>query len=171
MMYSKEQLESLPPEEKRALLARLLKSRMEMGNSYPLSLGQRGLWYLQQLEPANTAYNIPLVFFLGGDVQIEALRNSFNFIVQRHPVLRTVFTMKDGQPIQQVLPWTPIALPIRLLQDQLEENPDSQVMRLLYEQSRRPMDLEKGPLFWAELLKLSETRYALLLTLHHIIFD
>src|SRR5438270_910544 len=70
----------------------------------PLSYAQQRLWFLEQMEPGNAVYNIPLALRLRGELDREALKRSFNRIVERHEVLRTVFGLNaEQEPVQRVL--------------------------------------------------------------------
>ncbi len=64
------------------------------------SYAQQRQWILWQLDPDNSAYNMPVVLKLTGTVNIDALQRSFNQLVSRHETLRTTFVMKDGLPKQ-----------------------------------------------------------------------
>ena len=68
----------------------------------PLSFGQERLWFLDQLEPGSTHYNIPAAVRLGGRLDVGALRRSVSEVVRRHEVLRTRFEIREGQPVQVV---------------------------------------------------------------------
>ena len=67
-----------------------------------LSFAQERLWLLDQLEPGNSFYNIPLVLSLQGQLDVSALLNSLKLIVSRHDTLRTRFVMQQDQPVQLV---------------------------------------------------------------------
>ena len=76
-------------------------------NNLPLSFAQQRLWFVQQLDTNNTAYNVASVLGLRGPLDIAALEKSLNTLVERHETLRTRFelvTTEDGdsQPIQIV---------------------------------------------------------------------
>src|SRR4028119_323384 len=59
-------------------------------NEYlPLSSAQQRLWFLDQLEPNSSAYNLPRAYRLRGQLNLVALEKSFSEIMQRHEVLRT----------------------------------------------------------------------------------
>ena len=107
---------------KRELFARLLKKqgldvaraiprRGEAGN-HELSFAQRRLWFLDQFAPGNAAYNIPAAFHLEGRLNVAVLRQSLNEIVERHSILRTIFTTDESKPIQIVVPSLTIELPV-----------------------------------------------------------
>ena len=72
--------------------------------SLPLALShaQERLWFLDQLDGNHSAYNIPAALRLRGTLDIAALEHTLHEIVRRHEVLRTVFVMQDGDPVQQI---------------------------------------------------------------------
>src|SRR5690348_5644976 len=63
---------------------------------FPLSYSQQRLWFIDQLQPGNVAYNIPLGVRLRGRLDVAALRRSMDEIVRRHESLRTVFALDEG---------------------------------------------------------------------------
>ena len=71
---------------------------------YPLSAGQRALWFVQKLSPDGTAYNMADAVRLRGPMNVAALNRAVQALVERHPALRTTFDEVDGQPFQRVHP-------------------------------------------------------------------
>ena len=71
---------------------------------FTTSFAQQRLWFLDQLEPANSLYNISRAIHLTGVLSVTALEMSFNEIVRRHEALRTTFEIIDGQPVQVISP-------------------------------------------------------------------
>ncbi|SFW18525.1 Acyl-CoA synthetase (AMP-forming)/AMP-acid ligase II, partial [Nitrosovibrio sp. Nv17] len=68
-----------------------------------LSYAQGRLWFLWRLEPEGTAYHICGGLELSGELDVEALRWSFERIVERHGSLRSVFRAgAEGQGEQIV---------------------------------------------------------------------
>lgn len=68
----------------------------------PLSSNQRRLWFIDQVSPGNSAYNVPTILRIKGVVQEEALQKTLETIVDRHEALRTSLVTKDGVPIQVI---------------------------------------------------------------------
>src|SRR6478672_8921722 len=58
---------------------------------FPLSFGQQRLWFLDQLEPGNSAYNSAGGVRFRGKLNVDALQRALNEIVARHEILRTTF--------------------------------------------------------------------------------
>src|SRR5436305_2061434 len=71
---------------------------------FPMSLAQEGVWFLDQLEPAGAAYNLPVAIRLRRRLDVEILERSLNVLVQRHEALRTTFGMMEGQLVQAIAP-------------------------------------------------------------------
>lgn len=137
----------------------------------PLSFAQQRLWFLDQLEPANTAYLIPAAVRLKGTLDVTALERTLNEIARRHETLRTSFAMVDNQPAQIIAPAAEVPLPLIDLQEFSEAERESRLWRAIEEETRRPFNLGRGPQMRANLLRLGREDHVLLLTLHHIIFD
>jgi acyl carrier protein len=70
----------------------------------PASFMQEQLWFLNQLEPASDAYNVPAAIRLKGRLDIEALQQSFDMILRRHEALRSTLRFADGSLTQAVAP-------------------------------------------------------------------
>ena len=146
-------------------------TRVETSAPPPATFGQEQLWFLDQLEPGGSVYNVPLLLRLRGALNLPALRHSLNFLLQRHAVLRTTFTAEHGVPRPVVAP--NLALPLVTV-NQLHLPPAeraAETQRWLQAAAAQPFDLSRGPLFRAELLAVDTDEHCLLLTLHHIVFD
>ncbi|MBW4506974.1 MAG: amino acid adenylation domain-containing protein [Scytonematopsis contorta HA4267-MV1] len=140
-------------------------------SEYPLSFAQQRLWFFDQLEPGNPFYNIPIAARLTGVVNVAVLEQSLNAIVQRHTVLRTTFTTKEGKALQVVTPSLTVVIPVIDL-EKLEEIKQSETLqRLMVEEARRPFDLADGSLLRCTLVRLHQAEHIMLLTIHHIAAD
>ncbi len=158
----------LSPGDKRALLARLLAERAAP-KMRPVSYAQSRLWFLDQMNPGQGVYNIPISVPLDGFVDVNVLRSSVNEIVRRHEALRTTIRMVDRRPVQVIAPALEIDIPIVALG--AGEPAEMQAGRLTIQEGQRPFDLTKGPLIRATLLRLAPTRHVLVVVMHHIVSD
>ena len=145
--------------------------RVSREQPLPLSYAQQRLWFLDQLEPHSSAYNIPGALHLTGRLNIVALEQSLNEVVRRHEALRTTFTLFDEQPVQVITDAQPLKLEIEDLRGLAELEREDFASRLATEEARRPFDLQRGPLLRARLLRLDEEEHVLLCTMHHISSD
>jgi amino acid adenylation domain-containing protein/non-ribosomal peptide synthase protein (TIGR01720 family) len=140
-------------------------------SNLPLSFAQQRLWFLNQLEPNSTAYNFPIAVRLTGILNVLALEQSLNEIVQRHEVLRTNFISVNGQPIQVINATSTLKLSVVDLQELPVEKQKVDVLRLVDKETQLLFNLARGSLLRVCLLHLSEQQYVFLFTMHHIIFD
>ncbi len=136
---------------------------------FPATFAQQRLWFLEQLQPGSASYLIPWSLRIQGQLNAEALGRSLNEIVRRHEILRTTFSWKDGAPMQVVTSELALAMPVVDLSTKKQREQEAQ--RLALEEARKPLDLERGPLVRAQLLRLGAEDHILLLTMHHIMFD
>ncbi|MEC4560028.1 non-ribosomal peptide synthetase [Pseudomonas inefficax] len=131
----------------------------------PLSFAQQRLWFLEQLNPGSSGFNIPFALNLEGELDSEALRLAFERLVARHEVLRSSVHSDQGEPWQRIEPAQAFDLPVIDLQGQSEVEAQ---LAAVFEQ---PFDLTQAPLIRARLLRLGEHSHVLAIALHHIAVD
>ncbi|MBW4597353.1 MAG: amino acid adenylation domain-containing protein [Brasilonema angustatum HA4187-MV1] len=166
----------------------------------PLSFAQTRLWFLDKLNPSSGFYNIPLALRLVGTLEVATLEQSLQEIIHRHEALRTNFITVDGQPTQiirehfdklsasqgagntstssvhrreqgtvSIIDWQ--HLPTLVLSEVEVSEQEIALQQLAQEEAQRPFDLATEALIRAKLVVLSETEHALLMCMHHIVFD
>ena len=140
-------------------------------DNLPLSFSQERLWFLDQLEPGNSVYNICRAYRLTGPLDIAVLTLSLNEVVRRHEVLRTTFPAVDGRPIQLVAAALTLTVKIINLQEVDRTYREVELLRIAIEESRRSFNLALGPLLKMALLRISEEDHVLVFTVHQIICD
>ena len=133
--------------------------------AFPLSFGQRRLWFLDQLEPGGTVYSMPLAWTLRGPLDPEVLRRALEEIVRRHDVLRARFVRVGGAPAQVIDP--PRALEL----ERVDVADLDQARALLAERAREPFDLGAGGLLRPALVRVAPELHVLSLLVHHAVFD
>lgn len=173
-----ERLAQLPP-AKRAALLKLLKSKSSGTikrvprdrEFFPVSFGQHRIWFVDKLVPGTAFFNESTRFRLQTQVNAAILERSWNEIVHRHETLRTTFGTVDGEPVQIIAPSMHLPLKVIDLSHLPSADREAEALRLASEEALKPFDLSKGPLVRTTLLRLSDTDYLSLLTVHHIICD
>ncbi|HKI01669.1 MAG TPA: amino acid adenylation domain-containing protein, partial [Thermoanaerobaculia bacterium] len=143
----------------------------ERRGNLPLSFAQERLWFLDQLDPGGTMYNIPAAARLTGELDVPALGAAIGEIVRRHEVLRTGFTESEGRPVQVVAPWSPPDLPLTDLSGLPPARREAEVSRLLDGDVVQPFDLRRPPMLRTALLRLAPDEHVLLLDFHHAASD
>ncbi|MEV8515380.1 amino acid adenylation domain-containing protein [Dactylosporangium sp. NPDC051484] len=137
----------------------------------PLSFGQEQLWFLDQLAPGETTYNILLAWRLRGPLDAEVLRHSVSFVIGRHAALRTTIGSRDGQPFQRIAEPSDVDITLVDLTALPADGHDAAVDAEIAEQTRTAFDLEAGPLYRFRLLRLAGDHHVLLQAYHHIVTD
>ena len=137
----------------------------------PASFAQQRLWFLDQLEPGQATYNLPVAVRLAGDLNREALSKAFDELIRRHESLRTTFRGVDGQPIQVIAPALAMDLPVEDLSGLPEADREPEAIRRLRDEARRPFDLARGPLIRASLVRLGDREHVAVVNMHHVISD
>jgi amino acid adenylation domain-containing protein len=137
----------------------------------PLSFAQQRLWFIDQLEPGGSAYNMPFAVRLEGELDLPAFAAALSELTRRQESLRTIFPCVLGRPVQVVLPAAPIlpaVVDLGTLPRSLAARESARLTRL---EAAGPFDLDRGPLLRVQLLRLSPGEHLALATLHHIIAD
>ena len=172
----------LPP-GRRALLEEYLRSRGRVprtgpavprrspGETVPLSSSQEQVWLHAQLAPDIPVYNEAITIHYDGPLDVPAFGACFREIVGRHEAWRTGFVVEDGRPTQRVHDDVSVDLPFDDLRGLPEAERDAEAIRLATEDAKRPIALDRPPLFRTRLVRVADERYRLYLTLSHIIFD
>ncbi|MFF9347882.1 condensation domain-containing protein [Streptomyces sp. NPDC014734] len=135
----------------------------------PLSFAQQRLWFMQQLDPDTTLYNVPTVLRLHGVLDRAALGRALDALVARHEVLRTTYAAPSGRPHQVIAPPAPVPLPHTDLAG--EPDPVAAAERVAAEEAAHVFDLATAPPLTARLVRLGDTEHRLMLTFHHIAVD
>jgi len=147
--------------------------RVARDGDLPLSHAQEQLWFLNQLLPSSSAYNVAARLSIEGQVDRDLLRRSLAAVVDRHEVLRTKFVNVQGVPraVQQSAPV--VDVPLERLHSAAEI--DGTALR----EACIPFDIAEGPLLRARLFDVGRSageghgdrHHVLVLTMHHIITD
>ena len=187
-MYSKDDIrkrrEGLSA-TKKELLARRLQHTMSGESDWqmipqrageqalPLSFAQQRLWFLQQLEPENPAYNETLTLRLTGSLNGDILQRTLQVIAHRHEILRTTFELVNGSIQQCVHPSG--EQKITVSQTELPEGPieqrDLAIRSWIQQQTQQPFTMVASLLWKATLLRLSSAEHVLCIVMHHLICD
>ncbi len=162
-----EGMEGLSPEQQRALLEKLLRAKATGETRFPMSHGQKGLWYSYRRDPQHTAFNVFLATRVRSNLDVKAFANSIDLILKRHPSLRTTFSDENGELLQtihgdQSVDFEMIDLP---------SASDREIQDRIGAEVQQPFDLENGPLLRLKIFRISEEDHALLALTHHIVVD
>ncbi|MGD8650022.1 MAG: condensation domain-containing protein, partial [Desulfobacterales bacterium] len=170
-------------EAKRALLKKRLRGRgkspakpvaiphQTYSGPSPLSFAQERLWFLEQLQPDTPAFNLPFALQIRGALNVDHLKQSLNYVIQRHETLRTTFTNTNQGARQVVLSELVVDIPVIDLSVHTGTALTDQIEHHIAQDAERPFDITQVPLFRLTLLHLAPEDYIAVFTMHHIISD
>jgi amino acid adenylation domain-containing protein len=145
--------------------------RRERNGPMPLSFAQQRLWFIDQLHPHSSLYNLSLTLRLSGVLNVAALNQTFTRLVARHESLRTTFTTQNGEPVQVIHSARATVIPLIDLTELPEQDRRTRCEQLLGATAEEPFDLSSGPLLRVLLVRLQAAEHVVLLAMHHIISD
>ncbi len=100
-------------------------------------------------------WNLSRTWSVSGPLDLTALERALSEMIRRHESLRTRYLVVNGEPVQEVMPATPVAIE-RVDRGQL---------------AARPFDLASPVMLRAGVEILGPEQYELTLTRHHISSD
>jgi amino acid adenylation domain-containing protein len=136
--------------------------------AFPAAYAQSRLWILHQLQPDLTAYHLPAVWQLKGELNLNALSQALAALIERHPTLRTSFQLHGSEVLQLLHPPTSVQLEAEPLRDQ---DLGTVIQTWQQQEASTPFDLSSGLLLRARLLQVSAEEHVLLVNHHHIASD
>ncbi|MGM9978309.1 MAG: amino acid adenylation domain-containing protein, partial [Clostridium sp.] len=137
--------------------------KAENKEEYAMSSAQKRIYIVNEIAGNNTTYNIPIVFKIKGNLDVDKLRECLNKLISRHEIFRTSFYMKNGKAFQKV------SKEVRLDFEYEETDIILDESKILIEFTK-PFDLSKAPLLRTKVIKTEECSF-LLIDMHHIISD
>ncbi len=144
-------------------------SRRPLERATVLSFSQERMWFLQQVDPNGTAYNVAGGVLLEGPLDVATLERAFRCVLARHEILRTNYVNGGGQAEIVIGPPSPFSLALRDLSH--EADPERTAERLGSALAQRPFDLATDTLVRLELYRLAPERHAIASSMHHVVSD
>lgn len=139
--------------------------------NYPISNGQLHLWIIHQVQAKNSAYNVAMAFKIKGPLNAKRLQTAFNFLVDRHEILRTIILDSNEGPRQQVMPQGRNYTPMEIHDVRTSGNPDDLIRKISNNDVQHQFDLATDPLYKNSLVQISDSSFIFFITLHHIVTD
>lgn len=135
---------------------------------FSLSKEQEGLWFIQQLSPENTAYNVVFGAKITGTLDRELLKKSFLYLIQRHSGLNTKFKLINGKPVQYKDSETETKL---FFEEKNTADLTNSLEQEIDKDTKIPFNLEQDSLIRIHLYETAENEFTLVVTAHHIAMD
>ncbi|OAD41802.1 hypothetical protein LPB72_10875 [Hydrogenophaga crassostreae] len=169
VVEAQEKLSNPTPAQMQTATAPLIPRKP--GAQVMLSFSQERMWFMHELAPESSAYNVPLALRLQGPFDMAAMRGALTRIVERHEILRTRFLQSPGGIVGELVPVSPTL--IEEVHLDLEGHPPSQgvLHRHLATATSVPFRLDQCPLLRAQVIHTGHQEAVLLIVMHHIISD
>ncbi|MFD5141787.1 amino acid adenylation domain-containing protein [Streptomyces sp. NPDC058401] len=134
-------------------------------NNVALSYSQNTLWFVDQLQAGTSTYNVPFLFRLEGELDVEALTGAFTSIVGRHEALRTHVLVENDEYFQGVVEDPEVRI------ERTTAGSEAEADRIMTELSGTGFALTEFPLWRATLVTVRDDLHYFGFVVHHIIFD
>ncbi|MEM0940330.1 MAG: amino acid adenylation domain-containing protein [Bacteroidota bacterium] len=134
---------------------------------YPLSEGQKGLYYIQVSAPLSVTYNVPIALEMEGEMDVEKLYAIAEWLLEAHPVLRTTFGTDAAGELRQELQSTSGYL----ARDVKELEKGETFLQAFKTLQGVPFDLSKEVFRLHVRTDQREQKTGILFLIHHIVID
>jgi amino acid adenylation domain-containing protein len=139
----------------------------KLKSKYPLSEGQKGLWFLAKMAPSSNVYNVPMSFPLYENLERERFEKACRYLAKKHPILTIKMEEEIGVPYQKYQ--EPKCVKPSFEDVSLLSNDELQT--LITERAKQPFNLLTGPLIRVSVFSKAPELNVILIVVHHIVFD
>jgi amino acid adenylation domain-containing protein len=142
---------------------------LDRGRPLPLSFSQERMWFMHQLDPRGSAYNVAGALTLEGKLDRAALERTLAELLRRHEVLRTNYLVVDGEPRARVEPDRAAVVAY----EDFSGRPDAEATATAAASALAgaPFDVGADLLVRAGLYRVGEDRHVLAVSMHHLVTD
>ncbi len=142
------------------------------GERYPLSPGQRRMWFLQAMDAGDVTLNVCVAYRLTGTLDESRLRAALRDVIARHAILRTTYGVdSEGEPYQVFSDDVEIGWPAVDVTQPPGVQREHQIEELARSEFGRPFELAAELPLRTTLIHSGTDEFVLLLVAHHICWD
>ncbi|MFK3873862.1 amino acid adenylation domain-containing protein [Pseudoalteromonas rhizosphaerae] len=132
-----------------------------------LSFSQQRLWFLDKLQGRNLAYNMPVVFEVSGHFDCVRAELALKMLMERHEILRTIYSESEHEPIQTVLE----EMPVPFVVTHCKENDRDVVNSAIAKITQYQFELSKDAPIRMGYIAQGSDKGVLVINMHHIASD
>ena len=141
-------------------------------NIYPLTSMQQGMLFHSLKDSDSGVYTEQTILDIKGNLNIELFEKTFNYLIEKHEIFRTAFIYnKLEEPKQVVLSERKVDLEVFELKTFTKEQSERKFQEILHKDKVKGFDIEKDTLLRLKIFVLSEDRYKVIWSFHHMIMD
>ncbi|MCG5104726.1 non-ribosomal peptide synthetase [Oceanobacillus alkalisoli] len=138
----------------------------------PLSPMQEGMLFHYLNDEKSQLYHEHFIIDINGEFDQAIFQDSFQQLLKEHEILRAVFTYRNSkQPLQVILNDREMNIDFHDLTYLPKVEQEQLVEELIQKEKNQSFNLEKDLLIRASVYGLSQKKYKILLSFHHIIMD
>ncbi|WP_459501588.1 amino acid adenylation domain-containing protein [Bacillus sp. C1] len=146
-------------------------NKSDIKDLYELSPLQKGMLFHYLHDKGNQAYFEQIDFTIEGTINLSSLEESFNQLIKKYDIFRTVFLYeKVNQPIQVVLKERKAKIHFENI-SYLDRDKDKYIEEFKEEERRKGFDLSSDILIRLSLIQTDSQKYHLIWSFHHILMD
>ncbi|MBS0359507.1 MAG: amino acid adenylation domain-containing protein, partial [Proteobacteria bacterium] len=135
----------------------------------PLSFAQERLWFIEQYESGTSAYHIPILLQISSEAHFDFLIQSLKTIMNRHSILRTVFSQdSEGKTYQLALK---NSLEVEIVTCSSRKKFDEKIKLDINKPFNLSTEYPVKAIGYIVLEKSVKQEYYFLINFHHIAFD
>lgn len=139
---------------------------------YPLSPLQEGLLFHALYSPEGGEYISQISCVMRGELDVSALKQAWQQVVQRHAALRTFFLWEGlKKPVQVVQKHLDLTWEEMDWRGQSPEVQREQLATYLTQEQTRTFHLSRPPLMRLALIRLKDDEYEFVWSHHHLLLD
>ena len=143
--------------------------RIPRAAAMPMSPLQEMIWNHWQSRRDRSGLTHVRSYRIRGPLNIEILKLSLHYLIDRHEILRTTFGLVDGRPAQIIHQAATAHL---LFMDLISaSDPEAQADSIFREEASREIDLGKLPIRRNVLVRVAHDNYRLLRVSHPMVMD
>jgi amino acid adenylation domain-containing protein/non-ribosomal peptide synthase protein (TIGR01720 family) len=139
---------------------------------YPMSPMQQGMLFHSIANSTSSMYFEQNVMYFKGKIETNILEQSFNKVIERYDIFRTLFISGMTQaPYQVVLSQRPLQVTFQDLSGMEFRDQEKVIQEYKRSDKQKTFRLSTDHLLRILLLKISEEKYCLVWGFHHILMD
>jgi len=144
-------------------------SNFDEFSDHPLSLNQQSMWLINNCAKDKNIYNSHFAWKLPDSIDIDILKESLQLLVDRHPILRTLFVpTKEGEVTQRVYKQAKLNFNEQRVKEMDDETFS---LSVIDKEFKQPFNMEKESAMRWLLCTFPDNRKNLIVVFHHIIGD
>jgi amino acid adenylation domain-containing protein/non-ribosomal peptide synthase protein (TIGR01720 family) len=154
-------------------LERLQKAYGQIDDIYPLSPIQQGMLFHSLLNPGDATYLTQFVCDLTGNLNKEAFRAAWQYVVNSHSSLKACFEAEivSDEPVQVILDSIDLNFHYDDWNGATGAEREHRLREFLAQDRERGIDLKTAPLMRFALLQAEPFRHIFIWSSHHLLMD